>query len=78
HDLDSPDHLDPLFTRAMEESLGEAARALDELLSNFQNKLIGCLIRVNHFPNGPRHTCPSEALDDEVSAVIRRAKGDPT
>ncbi|WP_348748484.1 acyl-CoA dehydrogenase [Pseudomonas rhodesiae] len=78
HDLDSPDHLQPLFAWAMEESLGESERALDELLSNFPNKVLGCLMRVIVFPFGRRHTGPSDALDAEVAAVIGRAKGDPT
>ncbi|WP_339497416.1 acyl-CoA dehydrogenase [Pseudomonas sp. EA_15y_Pfl1_P101] len=78
HDLDSPDHLQPLFTWAMEESLGESERALDELLSNFPNRVLGCLLRVIVFPFGRRHTGPSDALDAEVAAVIGRAKGDPT
>ncbi|QUW65367.1 acyl-CoA dehydrogenase [Pseudomonas synxantha] len=78
HDLDSPDHLEPLFAWAMEESLGESERALDELLSNFPNKILGCLLRVIVFPFGRRHTGPSDALDAEVAAVIGRAKGDPT
>ena len=78
HDLDSPDHLEPLFTWAMEESLGESERALDELLSNFPNKVLGCLLRVIVFPFGRRHTGPSDALDAEVAAVLGRAKGDPT
>jgi acyl-CoA dehydrogenase len=78
HDLDSPDHLEPLFAWAMEESLGESESALDELLSNFPNKVLGCLLRVIVFPFGRRHTGPSDALDAEVAAVIGRAKGDPT
>ena len=78
HDLDSPDHLEPLFAWAMEESLGESERALDELLKNFPNKVLGCLLRVIVFPFGRRHTGPSDALDAEVAAVIGRAKGDPT
>ncbi|KRP60041.1 acyl-CoA dehydrogenase [Pseudomonas trivialis] len=78
HDLDSPAHLEPLFAWAMEESLGESERALDELLSNFPNKVLGCLLRVIVFPFGRRHTGPSDALDAEVAAVIGRAKGDPT
>ena len=78
HDLDSPEHLEPLFTWAMEESLGESERALDELLSNFPNKVLGCLLRVIVFPFGRRHTGPSDALDAEVAAVLGRAKGDPT
>ncbi|KRP42430.1 acyl-CoA dehydrogenase [Pseudomonas libanensis] len=78
HDLDSPDHLEPLFAWAMEESLGKSERALDELLSNFPNKVLGCLLRVIVFPFGRRHTGPSDALDAEVAEVIGRAKGDPT
>ncbi|WP_460149263.1 acyl-CoA dehydrogenase [Pseudomonas sp. S3_E10] len=78
YDLDSPDHLEPLFAWAMEESLGESERALDELLSNFPNKVLGCLLRVIVFPFGRRHTGPSDALDAQVAAVIGRAKGDPT
>ena len=78
HDLDSPGHLDPLFKWAMEESLGHAERALDELLKNFPNRVLGCLLRVVVFPFGRRHTGPSDALDAEVAAVLGRAKGDPT
>ena len=78
HDLDSPEHLNPLFKWAMEESLGHAERALDELLKNFPNRVLGCLLRVVVFPFGRRHTGPSDALDAEVAAVLGRAKGDPT
>ncbi len=78
HDLESPDHLQPLFAWAMEESLGESERALDELLSNFPNKVLGCLLRIIVFPFGRRHTGPSDALDAQVAAVLGRAKGDPT
>ena len=77
HDLDSPDHLEPLFVWAMEESLGHSERALDELLTNFPNKVLGCLMRVIVFPFGRRHKGPSDAVDAEVAAVIGRAKGDP-
>jgi acyl-CoA dehydrogenase len=78
HDLDSPEHMAPLFTWAMEESLGQSERALDELLSNFPNKVLGCLLRVIVFPFGRRHKGPSDKLGAEVAAVIGRAKGDPT
>ncbi|NWE39363.1 acyl-CoA dehydrogenase [Pseudomonas yamanorum] len=77
HDLDSPDHLRPLFAWAMEESLGHSERALDELLTNFPSKVLGCLLRVIVFPFGRRHKGPSDELDAEVAAVIGRAKGDP-
>jgi acyl-CoA dehydrogenase len=78
HDLDSPEHMHPLFAWAMEESLGQSERALDELLTNFPNKVLGCLLRVVVFPFGRRHKGPSDKLGAEVAAVIGRAKGDPT
>ena len=78
HDLDSPEHMRPLFRWAMEESLGESERALDELLNNFPSRVMGCLLRAVVFPFGRRHTGPSDALDAEVAEVIGRAKGDPT
>src|SRR3546814_5884245 len=60
HDLDSLDHMEPLFTWAMEESLGQAERTLDELLANFPNRVIGCLLRVVVFHFGRRLKGPSE------------------
>ncbi|MGN8276031.1 acyl-CoA dehydrogenase [Pseudomonas sp. SMN5] len=78
HDLGSPDHMTPLFTWAMEESLGQAERALDELLANFPSRVLGCLLRLVVFPFGRRHKGPSDRLDAEVAAVIGRSKGDPT
>ncbi|WP_421547711.1 acyl-CoA dehydrogenase [Pseudomonas sp. QD4] len=77
HDLDSPEYLQPLFAWAMEESLGHSERALDELLSNFPSRILGCLLRVVVFPFGRRHTGPSDTLDAEVAAILGRAKGDP-
>ena len=50
---------------------------MDELLSNFPNKVLGCLLRVIVFPFGRRHKGPSDKLGAEVAAVIGRAKGDP-
>ncbi|MHA6141024.1 acyl-CoA dehydrogenase [Pseudomonas mohnii] len=78
NDLDSAEHMTPLLTWAMEESLGQAERAMDELLNNFPNKVLGCLLRVIVFPFGRRHKGPSDKLGAEVAAVIGRAKGDPT
>ena len=77
NDLDSPEYMKPLFTWAMEESLGHGERAMDELLNNFPNKVLGCLLRVIVFPFGRRHKGPSDKLGAEVAAVIGRAKGDP-
>ena len=78
HDMDSPEYLNPLFNWAMQESLGHAERALDELLQNFPSRTLGFLLRAIVFPFGRRHTGPSDALDAEVAAVLGRAKGDPT
>ncbi|NBA94163.1 acyl-CoA dehydrogenase [Pseudomonas sp. R5(2019)] len=77
NDLNSPDYLRPLLHWAMKESLGRAEHALDKLLDNFPNRVLGWLLRVAVFPFGRRHTGPSDAQDAEVAALIGRAKGDP-
>jgi acyl-CoA dehydrogenase len=77
HDMGSPDYMRPLFQWAMEESLGQAERALDELLANFPNRVFGALLRAVVFPFGRRHKGPSDALDAQVAQVLGRAKGDP-
>ncbi|MDD2056039.1 acyl-CoA dehydrogenase [Pseudomonas sp. GD03860] len=77
HDLGSPAHLQPLLRWALEESLGQAEKALDRLLDNFPNRWLGCGLRLVVFPFGRRHTGPSDALDAEVASLIGRAKGDP-
>ncbi len=77
YDLGSPEHLQPLLRWALEESLGQAEKALDRLLDNFPNRWLGCALRLVVFPFGRRHTGPSDALDAEVAALIGRAKGDP-
>lgn len=77
HDLGSPEHMRPLLRWAMEESLGQAEKALDRLLDNFPNRFVGCALRVLVFPFGRRHTGPSDELDAEVAALIGRHKGDP-
>ncbi|MCK0545454.1 acyl-CoA dehydrogenase [Pseudomonas syringae pv. aptata] len=78
HDLGSPDHMSPLFRWAMEESLGHSERAMDEILSNFPNRILGGVLRAVVFPFGRRHKGPSDRLDAEVAQVLGRAKGDPT
>ncbi|WP_327438470.1 acyl-CoA dehydrogenase [Pseudomonas donghuensis] len=77
HDLNSPEHLQPLLRWAMEESLGQAEKALDRLLDNFPNRLLGCALRLVVFPFGRRHSGPSDELDAEIAELIGRAKGDP-
>ncbi|WP_263141901.1 acyl-CoA dehydrogenase [Pseudomonas sp. RIT-PI-AD] len=76
HDQDNPEHLRPLLQWAMEESLGQAEKALDALLHNFPNRFFGVLLRVLVFPFGRRHKGPSDALDAEVASIIGRPKGD--
>ncbi|MNJ51329.1 Acyl-coenzyme A dehydrogenase [compost metagenome] len=77
HDLNSPEHLQPLLRWALEESLGQAEKALDRLLDNFPNRFLGCALRLVVFPFGRRHTGPGDELDAEIAELIGRAKGDP-
>ncbi|HBX55791.1 acyl-CoA dehydrogenase [Pseudomonas sp. UBA2684] len=77
HDLDYPEHSRPLLRWALEESLGHAEQALDELLSNFPSRVLGCALRVLVFPFGRRHKGPSDELDAQVAAIIGRNSGDP-
>ena len=76
HDLGNPEPLQPLLRWALEENLGLAEQALDELLSNFPNRLFGCLLRVVVFPLGRRHKGPDDELDAEVAAILGRTRGD--
>lgn len=77
HDQGYPEHSRALLSWAMEESLGHAERALEELLGNFPNRIVGCLLRVLVFPFGRRHRGPSDALDAQVAEIIGRNSGDP-
>ncbi|MHA6493667.1 acyl-CoA dehydrogenase [Pseudomonas borbori] len=77
HDLGHPEHSRVMLCWAMEESLGHAEQALDELLSNFPSRLLGCALRVLVFPFGRRHNGPSDELDAQVAAIIGRDRGDP-
>ncbi|WP_367599085.1 acyl-CoA dehydrogenase [Pseudomonas fulva] len=76
HDQGSAEHLQPLLRWALEESLGQAERALDRLLDNFPNRFVGGALRVLVFPFGRRHTGPSDELDAQVAELIGRRKGD--
>jgi acyl-CoA dehydrogenase len=76
HDLGNPEPLQPLLRWALEENLGLAEQALDDLLGNFPNRLFGCLLRILVFPLGRRHRGPSDELDAEVAAILGRPRGD--
>ena len=77
HDLGCPEHSQPMLRWAMEESLSKAEQALEELLSNFPNKLLGCALRVLVLPLGRRHKGPSDELDAQLAEIIGRNSGDP-
>ncbi|WP_339521989.1 acyl-CoA dehydrogenase [Pseudomonas sp. EA_35y_Pfl2_R111] len=77
HDLGYPEHSQPMLCWAVEESLGKAEQALEELLVNFPNKLLGCALRLLVLPLGRRHKGPSDELDAEVAGIIGRNSGDP-
>lgn len=77
HDLDAPDYLRPCVRWALEESLSQAERALEALLDNFPNRVLGGLLRVVVLPLGRRHKGSSDALDAEVAAILGRPSGDP-
>ncbi|MDD1508205.1 acyl-CoA dehydrogenase [Pseudomonas sp. CNPSo 3701] len=77
HDQDYPEHVRPLLHWALKESLGKAETAIDELLSNFPNRLLGSALRVLVFPFGRRHQGPDDHLDAQVAAIIGRNAGDP-
>ncbi|MDX5373243.1 MAG: acyl-CoA dehydrogenase [Pseudomonadaceae bacterium] len=76
HDLDHPEALQPLLRWALEENLGLAEQALDELLGNFPTRWFACLLRLLVFPLGRRHKGPSDELDAEVAAILGRPRGD--
>ncbi|MFF7706846.1 acyl-CoA dehydrogenase [Pseudomonas sp. NPDC007930] len=78
HDLNAPEHLRPLVRWALEESLGKAEEALNKLIDNFPNRVLGALLRVLVFPFGRRHRGTSDALDAQAAQVIGQPQGDPT
>ena len=53
HDLGYPEHSQPMLRWAMEESLSKAEQALEDLLANFPNKLLGCALRAAGVATGP-------------------------
>jgi acyl-CoA dehydrogenase len=77
HDQDYPEHVRPLLHWALEESLGKAETAIDALLSNFPNRLLGSALRVLVFPFGRRHQGPDDHLDAQVAAIIGQNAGNP-
>lgn len=77
HDLGYPESQEALLRWSLEESLAEAEKALEGILGNFPNRVLGCALRVLVFPFGRRHKGPSDALDEQVAEVLGRPDGDP-
>ncbi|MGE4406381.1 acyl-CoA dehydrogenase domain-containing protein, partial [Pseudomonas sp.] len=77
HDLGQPAEQEPLLRWALEDCLAQAEEALKNLLVNFPNRALGCVLYALVFPFGTRHKGPSDALDAEVAALLGRPEGDP-
>ncbi len=77
HDLGHPAEQEPLLRWALEDCLEKAESALQEVLANFPNRILGHLLHALVFPFGARHKGPSDALDAEVAALLGRPEGDP-
>ncbi|WP_287028835.1 acyl-CoA dehydrogenase [Pseudomonas sp. UBA6310] len=77
HDLGYPAEQQALLSWSLEECLGKAELALEGILANFPNRLLGALLTLVVFPFGRRHPGPSDELDAEVAAILGRPEGDP-
>jgi acyl-CoA dehydrogenase len=61
----------PLLQWAVEDSLYNIQKAIDELLSNFPNKWVAYLLRGIIFPFGTWLTKPSDDLDHQVAQLLQ-------
>jgi acyl-CoA dehydrogenase len=77
HDLGHPTEQEPLLRWALEDCLEKAESALQDVLANFPNRILGHLLHALVFPFGARHKGPSDVLDAEVAALLGRSEGDP-
>jgi acyl-CoA dehydrogenase len=77
HDAGLPVEQEALLRWSLEECLAKAEIALSDLLNNFPNRLLGCLLSGLVFPLGRRHSGPSDLLEAEVAAILARPDGDP-
>lgn len=80
HDLGNPDYLHPLLRWAMEENLGKAEAALEDLLNNFPSRFFGCALKVLVLPFGRRHKgratnwTPRSRKSSAVRTTTRRCR----
>jgi acyl-CoA dehydrogenase len=77
HDQGYPADQALLLRWSLEECLAKAENALNEVLGNFPNRLLGGLLRLVVFPFGARHSGPSDELEAEVAEILSRRNGDP-
>lgn len=77
HDLGQPAEQEALLRWALEDCLAKAEEALKNLLANFPNRALGCVLHALVFPFGARHKGPSDELDAQVAALLGRPEGDP-
>ena len=61
----------PLMQWAVEDSLYNIQHAIDELISNFPNKLVGKILRVIIFPLGTWLTKPSDITEHQVAVILQ-------
>ncbi|PQQ38767.1 acyl-CoA dehydrogenase [Photorhabdus luminescens] len=62
----------PLVQWAVQDSLYQAEQAIDNLLSNFPNRLVAGLMRVIVFPLGRVHSAPSDHLDHKLAQILQQ------
>ncbi|MCC8466007.1 acyl-CoA dehydrogenase FadE [Photorhabdus bodei] len=62
----------PLVHWAVQDSLYQAEQAIDNLLSNFPNRLVAGLMRVIVFPLGRVHSAPSDRLDHKLAQILQQ------
>jgi len=61
----------PLMQWAVEDSLYNIQHAIDELISNFPNKIVARVLRVVIFPLGTWLTKPSDVTEHQVSQLLQ-------
>ncbi|MBL4910186.1 MAG: acyl-CoA dehydrogenase FadE [Alteromonadaceae bacterium] len=61
----------PLLQWAVEDCLYKTQQAIDELLSNFPNRIIAIMLRTIIFPYGTWLTKPSDQLDHQVAQLLQ-------
>ncbi|MEM7208378.1 MAG: acyl-CoA dehydrogenase [Pseudomonadota bacterium] len=69
-DTGRPVEDEPLMEWGVKYSLYQVQNALDEILRNFPNRLVGQLMRAVVFPLGRRFRAPNDALGHRVAQVL--------